>query len=51
MLADAYAAPQHDNAAAMASGAYLPEGEDSLADDRRFGDDDLPERPIGRAAS
>jgi hypothetical protein len=48
MPADAYADPTHDNAAAMQSDAYIPEGEDALADDRRFGDDEVPDRPIGR---
>jgi hypothetical protein len=51
MPADAYAAPQHDNAAAKASARYIPEGEDPLADDERFGDDHVPERPMGRKAS
>ena len=48
MPADAYADPSHDNAAVMASDAYIPEGEDALADDRRFGDDDAAENPVGR---
>ena len=48
MPADAYAAPQHDNAAAKASADYIPEGEDPLADDSRFGDDHIPERPMRR---
>ncbi|WP_371157586.1 hypothetical protein [Jannaschia sp. 2305UL9-9] len=48
MPADAYAAPQHDGAAFGASGDYVPDGEDVLADDARFGDDDQADRPIGR---
>lgn len=51
MPADAYSAPQHDNAAVKGSEAYIPEGEDALADDRRFGDDDLADRPMGRVRS
>jgi hypothetical protein len=50
MPADAYADPLHDNAAAMDSGRYVPEGEDPLADDERFGDDETPEPPMGRTA-
>jgi hypothetical protein len=45
---DAYADPSHDNAAARDAGRYIPEGEDPLSDDRRFGDDDMAERPMGR---
>jgi hypothetical protein len=48
MPSDAYADPSHDNAAVSDAGRYVPEGEDALADDRRFGDDDLPDRPMGR---
>jgi hypothetical protein len=48
MPADAYAAPQHDNAAATESADYIPAGEDPLADDSRFGDDNVPSRPMGR---
>ncbi|MEM7489719.1 MAG: hypothetical protein AAF390_11420 [Pseudomonadota bacterium] len=48
MPADAYADPTHDNAAATASGDYIPAGEDALADDRRFGDDHVPATPMGR---
>jgi hypothetical protein len=48
MPADAYADPTHDNAAARDAGRYVPDGEDALADDARFGDDDMAERPIGR---
>ncbi|MEM7641316.1 MAG: hypothetical protein AAF366_02170 [Pseudomonadota bacterium] len=48
MPADAYADPAHDNAAAKGSAAYIPEGEDALADDRRFGDDHIPATPMGR---
>jgi hypothetical protein len=48
MPADAYADPAHDQQAAQDAGGYVPEGEDPLADDRRFGDEDVPDRPIGR---
>ena len=48
MPADAYADPTHDNAAVMESERYIPEGEDPLADDRRFGDDEIPATPMGR---
>ncbi|MEM8850998.1 MAG: hypothetical protein AAGE03_13310 [Pseudomonadota bacterium] len=48
MPADAYADPTRDNAAAQASEAYIPDGEDALADDRRFGDDNIPATPMGR---
>ncbi|CTQ48785.1 hypothetical protein [Jannaschia donghaensis] len=46
--ADAYAAPVHDNAAVRDSGDYIPDGEDAMADDRRFGDDNTPATPMGR---
>ncbi|WP_179381441.1 hypothetical protein [Jannaschia marina] len=46
--ADAYAAPVHDNAAVRDSGDYVPEGEDPMADDERFGDDTTPDTPMGR---
>ncbi|MDG4648838.1 hypothetical protein P6F26_10320 [Roseibacterium sp. SDUM158017] len=49
--ADAYADPAHDAAAAQDAGGYVPEGEDPLSDDRRFGDDSIPETPIGRRES
>ena len=48
MPADAYADPTHDNEAVAESGAYVPAGEDPLADDRRFGDDSTAENPVGR---
>ncbi|SFI57212.1 hypothetical protein [Jannaschia pohangensis] len=48
MPADAYADPSHDDAAVAESGAYIPEGEDALADDARFGDDGKAENPVGR---
>jgi hypothetical protein len=48
MPADAYADPTHDDAALSEAGRYVPEGEDVLSDDSRFGDDDLPDRPMGR---
>ena len=51
MPADAHAAPQHDDAAIRESKDYVPEGEDPLADDRRFGDDGLADRPMGRTGS
>ncbi|MCK0167438.1 hypothetical protein MWU52_07760 [Jannaschia sp. S6380] len=48
MPADAYSDPTHDNAAVLESKAYVPAGEDPLADDRRFGDDDTEANPVGR---
>ena len=48
MPADAYADPAHDQEAVMDSEGYVPDGEDPLADDRRFGDDDTAENPVGR---
>lgn len=48
MPLDAYADPDHDAGAARDSRGYIPEGEDALADDHRFGDDHVPDRPIGR---
>ena len=48
MPADAYADPNRDNVAAGESSDYIPDGEDPLADDRRFGDDHTPDRPMGR---
>lgn len=37
-----------DNEQIVASGASIPDGEDVYADDREFGDDTVPEPPIGR---
>lgn len=48
MPADAYADPTHDNEAVLESGDYIPAGEDESDDDRRFGDDDTSENPVGR---
>lgn len=48
MPADAFAAPVHDDAAVLKSADYIPEGEDPLADDSRFGDDHTAENPVGR---
>ena len=48
MPADAYADPTHDDAAVRESDAYIPAGEDASDDDRRFGDDDTAENPVGR---
>lgn len=48
MPADAYAAPQHDGDAISGSDAYIPDGEEALDDDRRFGDDTQPDTPMGR---
>ncbi len=48
MPADAYADPAHDQEAARDAGGYVPEGEDPMADESRFGDEDVPDRPIGR---
>jgi len=49
MPADAYADPTHDDAAARDAGRYIPAGESALDDDSRFGDDDQPDRPMGRS--
>ncbi len=48
MPADAYAAPTHDNAAVEDSASYVPAGEDVSDDDRRFGDDNTADTPVGR---
>ena len=48
MPADAFADSTNDNEATMESVDYIPAGEDALADDRRFGDDDMAENPVGR---
>ena len=48
MPADAFSDPSHDNRATSESVDYIPAGEDALADDRRFGDDDMSENPVGR---
>jgi len=48
MPADAHADPSHDDAAVSRSVDYVPEGEDPLSDDRRFGDDMTAENPVGR---
>lgn len=46
--ADAYADPVRDDAAVHDSGDYIPDGEDAMADDRRFGDDTTADTPMGR---
>ena len=51
MPADGFAEPANDNAAIRSSEDYIPEGEDPLADDARFGDDDKTENPVGRDMS
>ena len=48
MPADAFADPSHDHAAVAKSVDYVPEGEDPLSDDERFGDDMRIENPVGR---
>jgi hypothetical protein len=48
MPSDAYASPAHDERAARQSARYVGDGEDPLADDRRFGDDHVADRPMGR---
>ena len=48
MPADAYADPAHDDAAVRESDRYVPDGEEALDDDRRFGDDATAENPVGR---
>ena len=39
----------NDNEQIVASGNFIPAGEDVYADDAAFGDDDIPDRPIGRS--
>lgn len=46
--ADARMDPELDRAAMEESGSYMMPGEDPLAHDDRFGDDDVPDRPMGR---
>lgn len=46
--ADAVMDPTRDNAQIGRSAAHINEGEDPLADDGMFGDDDVPDRPISR---
>ena len=48
MPSDAFADPVHDDAAIREAARYVPEGEDVLSDDSRFGDDAVPATPIGR---
>lgn len=48
MPSDAFADPTNDNEAVKESVDYIPAGEDALADDKRFGDDDMAENPVGR---
>ena len=48
MPADAFADPSHDDEAVAGSGDYIPDGEVAMDDDRRFGDDDQAESPMGR---
>lgn len=37
-----------DNEQIMESGRFISPGEDVYSDDREFGDDDVPEPPVGR---
>ena len=46
--ADVKMDPRRDNANIRESGRSIPPGEDVYADDREFGDDDLPTSPVGR---
>ena len=39
----------NDNAQIMASGDNVPAGEDTLADDAKFGAETAPKTPVGRA--
>jgi hypothetical protein len=48
MPADAQMDAVRDNANIRASRAHIPEGEDVYAEDGSFGDDDVPEPPVGR---
>ncbi len=38
-----------DNERIRASASHIGEGEDALADDQAFGDEEVPERPLGRS--
>ena len=46
---DAMMDESKDNDMIRESGRYIPEGEDVYADDREFGDDNIADRPMGRA--
>lgn len=45
---DAVMDPTRDNELIGKSAAHIPEGEDVYAEDRDFGDDNLPDPPAGR---
>ena len=45
---DAMMDPTRDNKQIRESGRYIAPGEDVYSDDADFGDDDLPDRPMGR---
>ena len=45
---DALMDETRDDANIAESAAHVPEGEDALADDAAFGDEDQPDRPMGR---
>ncbi len=45
---DAVMDPTRDNELIGKPGAHIPEGEDVYAEDRDFGDDNLPDPPAGR---
>ncbi len=49
MPADVVMDEHHDNASISQSADYVPEGEDPLSDDARFGDDNKADTPIGRS--
>ena len=38
----------NDNDQIVASGRFIPAGEDVYSDDAAFGDDDIPDHPMGR---
>jgi hypothetical protein len=46
--ADVVLDEHHDNASINDAARYVPPGEEPLDDDRRFGDDDAAEPPVGR---
>jgi len=46
---DAVNDPNHVGTSITESGASIPVGEDVYADDRKFGDDNISENPVGRS--
>ncbi len=46
--ADVHMDELHDNASIAESGLYMSPGEDASDDDRKYGDDNTAENPVGR---